>query len=388
MSTPSVHPIVTKGKWTAPTVLPSWHQCVRDPMAEPVTGQQLPAQIDVRDYPYVEYWKNVEMEHERMTAQAEQDAMETQAQEDSMGVPLPDRPPVVAVKPKVNVRIVFDEQTSKIEKGFVPLGIINPDGTQFKFVMPPGHMGDQINKRVFAIPFPIRSAAWQRYHKMYEVFIGLSKVLPVPLHTSPLGLLMTREPEPALRWKDAVSTLHGLHVLRHAMHEMDTENQEHKTRWWSPQILFRHLFNRYPPPPRCWAFYKTLEGHVAERFYKELDLLAEEEKAGGATREVAQQVAVKFGDAVSRFALDMVHAVEWCCMDILQLPYEWRYLFMTPNDLPPGTIMNKVAFDQMRTQTIRYVTDRNKVPPHVVSLVFLPFHQSLSPQDLLWPLRR
>jgi hypothetical protein len=295
----------------------------------------------MQDYPYVQYWKNVQAEHDRMTAQAEEDAMETEAQEDSMGVPLPDRPPVVPVKPKVNVRIVFDEQCDKIEKGFVPLGIINPDGTQFKFVMPPGHMGDQINKRVFAIPFPIRSAAWQRYHKMYEVFIGLTKVLPVPLHTSPLALLMIREPEPAMRWKDAISTLHGLHVLRHAMHEMDTENQEHKT--------------------RCWAFYKTLEAYIAERFYAELDRLAEEEKVGASTREVAQRVAAKFGDAVSRFALDMVHAVEWCCMDILQLPYEWRYLFMTPNDLPPGTVMNKVAFDQLRTQTIRYLVDRNKI---------------------------
>jgi len=341
MAALNVKPTVTKGLWKAPSVMPSWHQVPKDP-SEVFVGQQLPSQIEMRDYPYVQYWANVQEEIDRLAAGNESEKMETQGQtEDVFGVPLPDRPPVAPVKPKVDVRVVFDAQCAKIEKGFVPLGIINKDGTQFKFVMPPHHMGDQINKRVFHIPFPIRSAAWQRYSKMYEVFLVLTKVLPVPLHTSPLALLLIRESTEVMRYKDAIGTLHGLHVLRHAMHEMDTENIEHKT--------------------VCWNFYKTLEAYVAERFYTVLDKLAEQERASGSSREAAQETARKFGDAVSRFALDMVHAVEWCCMDILQLPHEWRHLFMTPEEFPSGETMNKVAFDQMRVQTLRYLTDRNKV---------------------------
>jgi len=339
MSDTQFKPVVTKGRWTGPTVLPSWNQCVRDPNAQ-MTGAQLPAQIDLQDYPYTQYWANVQEEHERLLAKDDHEAMETEAQEDSYGVPLPDRPPTAPVKPKVNVRVVFDEQCNRIEKNFVPMGIINPDGTQFKFVMPPGHMGEQISKRVINVPFWVRQAASQRYRAMYEVYLILTKVMPVPLHTSPLALLIVREPGPVMRWRDAISTLHGLHIIRHAMHEMDTENQEHKT--------------------RCWNFYKTLESYVAERFFAELDRLAEEEKASGTSRQVAEAVARKFGDAVARFALDMVHAIEWCCMDILQLPYEWRHLFMTPNELPAGGKMSKIGFDQMRIQTIRYLVDRNK----------------------------
>jgi hypothetical protein len=340
MAALNVKPTVTKGLWKAPNVMPSWHQVPKD-ASEVFVGQQLPSQIEMRDYPYVQYWANVQEEIDRAAAENEPHTMETQPDEDAFGVPLPDRVPVAPVKPRVDVRIIFDEQCSKIEKGFVPLGVINKDGTQIKFVMPPHHMGDQINQRVFNIPHPIRSAAWQRYSKMYEVFLVLTKVLPVPLHTSPLALLMIRETTEVMRYKDAIGTLHGLHVLRHAMHEMDTENIEHKT--------------------RCWNFYKTLEAHIAERFYTALDKLAEEERAAGSSRDVAQETARKFGDAVSRFALDMVHAVEWCCMDILRLPYEMRKLFMTPNEFPSGETMIKVAFDQMRVQTLRYLGDRNKV---------------------------
>ena len=225
-------PIVTKGRWTGPVVLPSWHQCVRDPSDQTtVTGQQLPDQIDLKDYPYVAYWENVQEEHDRLLAQDQHEAMETQAQEDAYGVPLPDRPTVVGAKPQVNVCVVFDQQCNRIERGFVPMGLINPDGTQFKFVMPPGHMGEQIAKRVLHIPYMVRQAASQRYRASYEVYLILTKVLPVPLHTSPLALLLVREPAPAMRFKDAISTLHGLHIIRHAMHEMDTENQEHKTRF-------------------------------------------------------------------------------------------------------------------------------------------------------------
>jgi hypothetical protein len=344
----SVKPTITRGRWTAPSVMPSWTQCnsTGDPNASPFTGQQLPDQINMADYPYAQYWENVQDEHERMMAEGARDAMETQAQaEDASGVPLPDRPGVAvpnAGKPKVNVRIVFDQQCARIEKGFVPLGLISLDGTQFKFIMPPGHMGDQIGKRVFAIPVMIRSAAWERYSRMYEVYLGLTKVLPVPLHTSPLALLMVRESSEAMRYKDAISTLHGLHVLRHAMHEMDTEDQEHKA--------------------KCWNFYSTLEGYVSERFFAELDRLAEEEQAvSPVSREVAESVARKFGQAASHFALDMVHAIEWCCMDILKLPYEWRHLFMTPNEFPSGETLYKVAFDQMRVQTVRYIIDRNRI---------------------------
>jgi len=244
ISSPSATPTVTKGRWTAPTVLPSWHQCVRDPNnSNGNMGQQLPSQIDMRDYPYTEYWQNVEHEHDQLLAQQEADAMETQGQEDAFGVPLPDLPtPAACNKPKVNVRVVFDQQCSRIEKGFVPLGIVNPDGTQFKFVMPPGHMGDQISKRVFGIPFILRSAASQRYRAMYEQYLVITKVLPCPLHTSPLALLMIREPGPVMRYKDAISTLHGLHILRHAMHEMDTENQEHKLRWTPSGVTLVHPY--------------------------------------------------------------------------------------------------------------------------------------------------
>jgi len=348
MSEVGVKPTLTKGCWTAPTVLPSWHQCVRDPNAAPAsatpTGQVLPQQIDFRDYPYTQYWFNVEAELNRLSGQSAQDAME---EEDPMGVPLPDRPTVVPVKPKVDVRVVFDAQCAAIENIIVPLGIINPDGSQFKFVMPPGHMGDQINKRVFGIPYMIRQAAGDRYRPTYEIYLTLSWVLPVPLHTSPLALLLTREAEQVMRYKDAISTLHGLHILRHAMHEMDTDNQQHKA--------------------KCWAFYKKLEAYVAERFWAELDRIAEQEKQAMANspvkehRSIAEHAAAAFGRAASRFALDMVHAIEWCIMDILRLPYEWRKLFMTPNEYPAGEALYKVAFERMRTQTIRYLGERNKI---------------------------
>ena len=110
---------------------------------------------------------------------------------------------------------------------------------------------------------------------------------------------------------------------------------------------------------------------MSARFYEELDRLSDEEKQGGTpcTREVAQIVARKFGDAVARFALDMIHAIEWCCMDILQLPHEWRHLFMTPNEIPAGEQLSEIAFKQMRVQTVRYVTDRNKVYPLSASVV-------------------
>lgn len=342
-----IRPTIFKGKWSGPPVLPSWHQCVRDPNDSNsggggLTGGQLPEQIDLSSYPYVQYWDNVQEEYERLMASGKRDDMDTDANEDSMGVPRPgqQQPNPAAGKRKENVRVVFDQQCARIEKGFSPMGLVSPDGKSFKFLMPPGHMGDQINKRVITIPFLVRQAASQRYRSSYEVYLIISKVMPVPLHTSPLALLLVREPERCMRYKDAISTLHGLHILRHAMHEMDTENMAHKT--------------------RCWSFYASLEAYVSERFYAALDALTQEEKDGGCTREVAQVVASKFGNAVARYALDMVHAIEWCCMDILKLPYELRHLFMTPNEIPRGEDLTEIAFRQMRIQTIRYVTDCNK----------------------------
>jgi|WetSurMetagenome_2_1015567.scaffolds.fasta_scaffold01048_12 hypothetical protein len=345
-SVADIRPTIVKGRWSGPPVLPSWHQCVRDPNSAggPLVGGQLPEQIDISQYPYLQYWNNVQQEYERLVASGQQrDEMDTEANEDSMGVPLPEptKDGNASKGKKANVRVVFDQQCAQIEKGFAPLGLVSPDGKSFKFIMPPGHMGEQISKRVLNIPFMVRQAASQRYRRSYEVYLIISKVMPVPLHTSPLALLMVREPERCMRYKDAISTLHGLHILRHAMHEMDTENMTHKT--------------------RCWSFYATLEAYVSERFYAELDRLSQEERDGGGTREVAQVVARKFGDAVTRYALDMVHAIEWCCMDILKLPYELRHLFMTPPEIPRGEDLTDIAFRQMRIQTIRYVTDRNKI---------------------------
>jgi hypothetical protein len=194
-------------------------------------------------------------------------------------------------------------------------------------------MGEQMAKRVCIIPGLVRAAASSRYRRGYEEYIVAMNVLPCPVHISPLALLLVRERDACMRHTDAISLLMRLHILRHCMHEMDTDNPEHKQ--------------------RCWKYFKIIEQYASVRHYQEIDRICKLDLGNGA------EIARLFGVSATRYALDLIHAVEWCCLDILKIPYEWRHLFMTPNDTPPGEALAPTAFQTMRSHTINYVSNRN-----------------------------
>ncbi len=179
----------------------------------------------------------------------------------------------------------------------------------------------------------------------------LTNVLPCPIHVSPLGMLMVREREASLRYRDALTMLLSLHVLRRTLHEThagsvdpgkETEKDENKVH-----------------KEHAWKLYGVLARHIRERFCKDISRLCAAEKQAGSTREAATQAAGEFGDAATRYALGMVHAVEWCCLDILRIPFEWRHLFMTPNEMPEGKQLKPDAFGQLRRNTFNYLDNRN-----------------------------
>jgi len=347
-------PRIVKGKWIAPAVTPGWSGDTVTPspifgngdIGDGMRGHQLPGQISAEQYPLGEYWQNVQAELE---ASAQTGAMDIgrdgdddEPMLDAMGVPLPQMPKPAAEPKGVKRQVweVFLEQCAKIEKGFVPLGMINPGGNLFKFVMPPGYWGEQFTKRITHILPLVISAASRRFYKMCEQYIIVMNVLPCPIHVSPLALALIREPEHCNRYTDAISLLLRLHILRHCLHDLDTENPVHKD--------------------LCWRLYKRVEARISTRYYQEIArLYALEHQQQQPSRAVSEQTAHGYGAAATQYAIDMVHAIEFCCLSILRIPYEWRYLFMTPNDTPLGSDLPPASFDHMYKHLCNYVTNRN-----------------------------
>ena len=72
-------------------------------------------------------------------------------------------------------------------------------------------------------------------------------------------------------------------------------------------------------------------------------------------------MAHQFGEACWQYAQDLIHAIEWCIMSVLKIPYEWRNLFMTPKDRPNGDEMARPAFITMWKHMCTYVTNRNEL---------------------------
>jgi len=252
----SAQPIIKKGRWEAPQVVPQWDKPAPlfDAQGQPlitkqVQGGQLPKNIQPEDYDLALYWENVELLLKAAAAE-EAHPMDAPEQQDRDGAPvLPPLNPTGA-KPKRPVWEVFLEQVAAIEEGFVPLGMINADGNLFKFVMPPGHMGEQIARRFTHIVGLVLAPASARFYPMYEQYLVVSNVLPCPVHVSPLGMLLIRDTSHCNRYTDSISVLLRLHILRHTLHSMDTENPEHKE--------------------VCWRMYKRLEKHASDRFYQAL----------------------------------------------------------------------------------------------------------------------
>jgi hypothetical protein len=365
----SAEPVIKKGRWEAPKVVPQWLEGHDDGVRAPqVQGGQLPDVIQPADYDLREYWDNVEQVLRAATSETVKNDMDVDEEVDGQGVPLPPRPPAAngddPAKPKRPVWEVFLEQVSAIEEGFVPMGMINPNGNLFKFVMPPGHMGEQIERRIKHIFGLVLSSASARYYGQSEQLAVVSNVLPCPVHVSPLALIMIRDRTHCNRYTDAITVLLRLHVLRLCLLNLDTEKPEHKA--------------------VCKKLYARIEEHARLRHYKvcsfillvcgvilnaldkkEVDRLCAWEKEAP-SRARSEETARLFGQSAWQYALDLIHAAEWCCLDIMGIPYEWRHLFMTPNDRPLGEQLSPASFATMWKHLCLYVGNRNQMYCSVV----------------------
>jgi hypothetical protein len=194
----------------------------------------------------------------------------------------------------------------------------------------------------------ITSAATSRHAWEAQQIIGVSMILPSPVHVSPLLLALIRDGAGSARFSDAITVACRLHIVRIAVKDRDTENPEHKA--------------------RCDKLRKILEAFVAnEFFYRELDRIVDagkiplEEREEKDSRIYFDALVRQFAAACDRYALAYVHVQEWAVLDMLRVPYALRPAFMTPNMLPTASVLRSVEFGVLRSNLASYLRNRNEI---------------------------
>lgn len=287
-------------------------------------------------------------------------SMETEDDEglrvDPSEVPLPD-PPAPPQPEGRDVRDVFDDHCKRI--GDVSrFGQVSEDRNGFKVEIP-----DQVTTERIPTMQPVIGAATKRYGQHSEGILAAWMVLPVPVHVSPLALALLRDPG-CSRCTDAISCLKRLEVMRIAILEMDTSDPRHKN--------------------DAKVIHKTLCDYASFKFYTELDriiaagtLPAEERTQEQCTDAYYVGLLEQFGCACERFALDLIHCVEWNIADMFKIPISARSDFMTPCVFPDAiSAMTPTTFSILRQNLCNYVRNRHAVlvPKDHVDDSWKPMH--------------
>jgi hypothetical protein len=112
----------------------------------------------------------------------------------------------------------------------------------------------------------------------------------------------------------------------------------------------------------------VLEVFVAGNFYREVDRIIAAGKIPVNQRHEQDGriyfdgLLRQFGAAADQFALDYVHVIEWCVLDMLRVPYAIRGAVMTPFMLPRAEgSMLPIDFGVLRVNLANNLRNRNEI---------------------------
>jgi hypothetical protein len=182
---------------------------------------------------------------------------------------------------KMTIHQLFYQTAKDIDVSGSPACIVSDDSKWIRAFFPTNALGTKMSITwLTEIPGPVLQMGRSRYVDDATRFASGIMILPSPVHESPVALLVTRTCAAVPRFTDAISSYVNLFIIHKILHEIDTENPEHKS--------------------ICEQYRKLLCIRAGEDFYKRVDVL------------YAQLNLLEKTDrpAITNIAIEFAHAIE------------------------------------------------------------------------------
>jgi hypothetical protein len=272
----------------------------------------------------------------------EEDLMESQQQEEEGA-------PTTTTKKHRDVNQVFHEIRERIGTR-ARLGQTTLDAKVYRLQFPEGLPGKYLSTKIPNMALMIQSGE-RTMQRDAEGIVASSMMLCPPVHVSPLFMALNRDFQPCQTITDAITSIMRLNIVRLLLMHTDTSDPTHK-----------HRANKYRQ-----ALFKT----QASTYFGRVDTIiakgAEpvEKREEQDPRKFYANLVGWFGLESDRYAMALIHIVEWNILDILHIPYAMRAGLMTPNligeRVDPRTCMSTVSFQILRANLCNYTRNRNEV---------------------------
>lgn len=223
-------------------------------------------------------------------------------------------------------------------------------GKVFRLRFPDGLAGKYVTSKIPNMALMIQSGE-RTMQRDAEGLVASSQMLCPPVHVSPLFMALNRDFQPCQTITDAITSIMRLSIVRLLLMHTDTSDPVHKDRANKYRRTLVHELSS--------VYYGKVEDIIAEGSKP----VAEREEKDA--RKFYANLTARFGLESDRFAMGLIHAVEWNILDILHIPYAMRCGLMTPDltgeRVDPRTYMNKVSFEILRANLCNYTRNRNEV---------------------------
>lgn len=248
-----------------------------------------------------------------------------------------------------DVNQVFHEVRERIGVN-ARLGQTTSDSKMYRLQFPEGLPGKYLSTKIPNMALMIQSGE-RTMQRDAEGIVASSMMLCPPVHVSPLFMALNRDFQPCQTITDAITSIMRLNIVRLLLMHTDTSDPTHKHRANKfRQVLFRTQASTY------FGRVDTIIAKGAEPVEKR------EEKDA---RKFYANLVGWFGLESDKYAMGLIHVVEWNILDILHIPYAMRAGLMTPNltgeRVDPRTHMSLVSFQILRANLCNYTRNRNEV---------------------------
>jgi hypothetical protein len=276
--------------------------------------------------------------------QEDEEFMESQqAEEEKDGVQ------TTTKKKHRDVNQVFHEIREQIGVN-ARLGQTTLDSKVYRLQFPEGLPGKYLSTKIPNMTLMIQSGE-RTMQRDAEGIVASSMMLCPPVHVSPLFMALNRDFQPCQTITDAITSIMRLNIVRLLLMHTDTSDPTHK-----------HRADKYRK-----ALFRT---HASTYFGRVDAIIAKgaepvEKREEKDARKFYANLIGWFGLESDKYAMALIHIVEWNILDILHIPYAMRAGLMTPNltgeRVDPRTHMSAVSFQILRANLCNYTRNRNDV---------------------------
>jgi hypothetical protein len=220
----------------------------------------------------------------------------------------------------------------------------------YRLKFPEGLPGQYLEVKIPNMALMIQSGE-RTMQRDAEGIVASSMMLCPPVHVSPLFMALNRDFQPCQTVTDAITSIMRLNIVRLLLMHTDTSDPAHKNRANKyRQTLFRTAASTY-------------FGRVDAIIAKGAEPVEKREEKD--PRKFYANLVGWFGLESDRYAMALIHIVEWNILDILHIPYAMRAGLMTPNligeRVDPRERMSTVSFQILRANLCNYTRNRNEV---------------------------